>query len=68
MSEGWEIRSAAHPRVCGENGESQLHGGQRAGSSPRMRGKLLECFRMLSRFGLIPAYAGKTVPACLVLG
>ena len=50
----------AHPRVCGEN---HFWGfGSRAcpGSSPRMRGKLVNCVLGHLPCRLIPAYAGKT--------
>ena len=39
LSEGWEIRSAAHPRACGENTPPAWLATWSAGSSPRMRGK-----------------------------
>ena len=51
---------AEHPRVCGENiappGEGRLQGG----TSPRMRGKLLDFFSTRQMGRNIPAYAGKT--------
>ena len=53
--EGW-----AHPRACGENGRAQEDGEFRAGSSPRVRGKLDELFELDQGQGLIPARAGKT--------
>ena len=50
----------AHPRACGENRTAGKSLSNRAGSSPRVRGKLggipLTCYRI----GLIPARAGKT--------
>ena len=50
----------AHPRVCGENYNPDLHICVQPGSSPRVRGKRnSENARDLSR-GLIPACAGKT--------
>ena len=50
----------AHPRVCGENGTVDVEGAKLAGSSPRVRGKLV-CVRLFRlRPGLIPACAGKT--------
>ncbi len=54
-------RSRAHPRVCGENGSNLAAGIGGAGSSPRMRGKLLMNGGHVKRIGLIPAYAGKTL-------
>ena len=59
----------AHPRVCGENYNPDLHICVQPGSSPRVRGKRnSENARDLSR-GLIPACAGKTddevgLPVC----
>ena len=35
----WPWRTAAHPRVCGENGEEDVGGDAAVGSSPRVRGK-----------------------------
>ena len=50
----------AHPRACGENIAPTLDDITVAGSSPRMRGKLIfACMRVCAR-GLIPAHAGKT--------
>ena len=56
----------AHPRVCGENYNPDLHICVQPGSSPRVRGKRnSENARDLSR-GLIPACAGKTQPPGLI--
>ena len=52
----------AHPRACGENPSADCFSTLRVGSSPRVRGKLLEDRRRLGRDGLIPARAGK-IPA-----
>ena len=51
----------AHPRVCGEN--AQIIGGAvtALGSSPRVRGKLLNLETVTDESGLIPACAGKTL-------
>ena len=54
-SESW-----AHPRVCGENRCSRYPAQRMAGSSPRVRGKLLPRFPCGRTVGLIPACAGKT--------
>ena len=51
----------AHPRVCGENSDSTRAHLARAGSSPRVRGKLELIQAGHELFGLIPACAGKTV-------
>ena len=51
----------AHPRACGENGETIGQAGCPAGSSPRMRGKRRPRRQVRSPTGLIPAHAGKTV-------
>ena len=50
----------AHPRVCGENQGIAQFMPLTWGSSPRMRGKRLGIRTYLTRFRLIPAYAGKT--------
>ena len=49
-----------HPRVCGENGATIGRGISRAGTSPRMRGKLMGGVPAVQRMRNIPAYAGKT--------
>ena len=55
------VRTAAHPRACGENRRGG--GGVRisAGSSPRVRGKRRHQQVRGHAAGLIPARAGKTV-------
>ena len=50
----------AHPRVCGENRPLANKNLSYAGSSPRVRGKLVALQRALNNGGLIPACAGKT--------
>ena len=50
----------AHPRVCGENETMSLAEYERAGSSPRVRGKLGNILGGRIERGLIPACAGKT--------
>ena len=52
--------SRAHPRACGENRASCSRAWHRAGSSPRVRGKLVQAPRRLPLDRLIPARAGKT--------
>ena len=53
-------KPGAHPRVCGENRRSRNRRSERAGSSPRMRGKPSKGGGDHIHIGLIPAYAGKT--------
>ena len=50
----------AHPRVCGENVVSKPNSTSKAGSSPRVRGKLAGELIHRGAAGLIPACAGKT--------
>ena len=56
-----DVRSGAHPRVCGENILAVISKPASVGSSPRMRGKLSLEDRSKSNARLIPAYAGKTL-------
>ena len=49
-----------HPRVCGENGLLHLLEDLVAGSSPRVRGKLVQDFEENNVYRFIPACAGKT--------
>ena len=51
---------AAHPRVCGENQIDDLESGALRGSSPRVRGKLVDERVCVWVPRLIPACAGKT--------
>ena len=51
----------AHPRVCGENPIGRRAPDSCAGSSPRVRGKLLKRCAQTVITGLIPACAGKTL-------
>ena len=53
-------RRSAHPRACGENRSTSCARPRPPGSSPRMRGKLIDQLSAQSRQGLIPAHAGKT--------
>ena len=57
-------RSAAHPRVGGENVVDHWAGVIRRGSSPRGRGKQALDLPCAARSRLIPAWAGKTAGAC----
>ena len=57
---GDQAPGGAHPRVCGENLSGDQEAMVEAGSSPRVRGKLLELGAEDDREGLIPACAGKT--------
>ena len=50
----------AHPRACGENTFVAWFGTMHGGSSPRMRGKLVNRHVAVQHDGLIPAHAGKT--------
>ena len=52
--------SSAHPRACGENRTLDTKAVKKAGSSPRMRGKLGCGGGVYGVTGLIPAHAGKT--------
>mgnify|MGYP001677537315 CR=1 FL=1 len=56
-------RTAAHPRVCGENRRLRQRLVRDLGSSPRVRGKRDRPRRRRERQRLIPACAGKTAPA-----
>ena len=51
----------AHPRVGGENFQSETMFADGIGSSPRGRGKHRDWCRPLRGCGLIPAWAGKTL-------
>ena len=48
-----------HPRVCGEKNSSTTTAAGRAGSPPRMRGKVNSSMVATSLSGITPAYAGK---------
>ena len=51
-----------HPRVCGEHIMGIRELPIESGSSPRMRGAPDHVHRRLQRRGIIPAYAGSTLP------
>ena len=48
-----------HPRLCGEKTCEVLHGTQKAGSPPPMRGKVWVNVNSWGGTGITPAYAGK---------
>ena len=58
----WTGSRWAHPRVCGENPLAAAEASADRGSSPRVRGKLVQAPRRLPLDRLIPACAGKTPP------
>ena len=49
-----------HPRVCGEKGVPHRGGTRCRGSPPRMRGKGKKGLKKSPRYGITPAYAGKS--------
>ena len=51
-----------HPRVCGEHNAKTNYQKAKEGSSPRMRGTQLFAEVGQLRLGIIPAYAGNTLP------
>ena len=53
-------RRSDHPRACGANRVRWRARGPRAGSSPRMRGKLIRDLDGDHRVRIIPAHAGQT--------
>ena len=53
-----------HPRVCGEHRPGAARKAYAVGSSPRMRGTPCSCGLRPRLRGIIPAYAGNTVPMC----
>ena len=53
-----------HPRVCGEHCARRIPVAIRTGSSPRMRGTLIDEFLNVDTVRIIPAYAGNT--PCIV--
>ena len=61
MVRNGRIHGGAHPRVGGENGHPERRVLWKAGSSPRGRGKLLRDIEAWEGYGLIPAWAGKTL-------
>ena len=59
----WTIRARGgdHPRGCGEHTDSEGRQWYRAGSSPRMRGALIDYEDFRTGTGIIPADAGSTI-------
>ena len=55
-------RSRDHPRIRGEHSRLHLVLNRRPGSSPHSRGTPSRCQWMFSIPGIIPAFAGNTVP------
>ena len=55
-----------HPRVCGEHMADCSMLLRRRGSSPRMRGTPIRADRKARKHGIIPAYAGNTLPMLLM--
>ena len=55
-----------HPRVCGEHVLLAVKSGDATGSSPRMRGAPIVQIATLCDHGIIPAYAGSTLPQATV--
>ena len=60
---GDDVYGRDHPRVCGEHFDTVAALLRYVGSSPRMRGTLVDGFGKFEIFGIIPAYAGNTA-AC----
>ena len=59
---GARLCDGDHPRVCGEHRPVSGIPRRRAGSSPRMRGARVGGLRVAVEHGIIPAYAGSTLP------
>ena len=55
-----QTRTGDHPRGCGEHPEKSDGQGDTAGSSPRMRGTLVDYGVQFVVHGIIPADAGNT--------
>ena len=54
------LNDGDHPRVCGEHQHTVMNAGRGWGSSPRMRGALMDAKTAIDGMGIIPAYAGST--------
>ena len=57
-----------HPRVCGEHDLLNYVDARRLGSSPRVRGTLVEGVPSVLNIGIIPACAGNTVDSAWSAG
>ena len=57
---GWTANPRDHPRACGEHRRPPSGRGGGRGSSPRMRGTLVEQGHRSDDAGIIPAHAGNT--------
>ena len=55
-----EAVNADHPRACGANNARNSATSLKNGSSPRMRGKLIQALRHVESGRIIPAHAGQT--------
>ena len=55
-----------HPRVCGEKVYKDIKHVAAMGSPPRMRGKVAQATPETYRYGITPAYAGKSFRCSLV--
>ena len=51
-------RDRDHPRACGEQSRAASSSNFTTGSSPRMRGAVMEAMKTLMESGIIPAHAG----------
>ena len=63
----FDLSGGDHPRVCGEHSVPLGDWPSDWGSSPRMRGTLAVSVSTVLVFGIIPAYAGNTIPLRLLL-
>ena len=54
-----------HPRVCGEKRLEIISMHLVQGSPPRMRGKVAQAVPETYRYGITPAYAGKSYDRCV---
>ncbi len=62
----WTIRRFTdHPRACGANRHTIQQQPAIIGSSPRMRGKQLDCRARIVPNRIIPAHAGQTQVVCI---
>ena len=60
------VRLQDHPRGCGENSAAKHLTSAGTGSPPRMRGKRCGLYKVLYRFRITPADAGKTYNPCQI--